>query len=105
MSGPDFQIDAQPQAEHVRLRLTGDLDLASVPVLKRRLEELCAQKRSVRLDLSGVDFIDSSGMHLLITAFKDARADGCRLEVDPWLAPNVEQSLRLARLEGMITSS
>jgi anti-anti-sigma factor len=64
---------------------------------------LNADKQPVRLDLSQLGFIDSSGMHLLIAALNDAASDGWRLEVLPSLAPNVEQSLRLARLQRILT--
>lgn len=97
-----FEIDEDQQDEWTVLRLTGELDLGSVPVLRHRLAQLSADKRPVRLDLSGLGFIDSSGMHLLIAALNDAGKDGWRLEVPPSVAPNVEQSLRLARLERIL---
>jgi anti-anti-sigma factor len=98
----DFDIHETQDGEWRRLRLTGELDLGSAPLLKHRLDELRAQGEPVRLDLSGLHFIDSSGMHLLVGAVTDGHNDAWKLDVDPWLAPNVEQSLRLAKLERML---
>jgi anti-anti-sigma factor len=46
-----------------------------------------AQKRlnSSRSDLGGVDFIDSTGLHVLLSAAKRSREDGNRLSI--WLGP------------------
>lgn len=98
-----FEIDEDRQDEWLVLRLTGELDLASAPVLQHRLAQLRADKQPVRLDLSGLQFIDSSGMRLLIAAFNEARSEGWRLDVLPSLSSNVEQSLRLAKLERIIS--
>lgn len=99
---PDFELYESQDGEWLRLRLVGELDLASAPLLKYRLERLRAEKRLVRLDLSGLDFVDSSGIHLLISAFENACANGWQLEVDPRLSPQTAHSLRLARLERLI---
>lgn len=48
------------------VRLGGELDLASVPRLTEFLEEAAAP--SVILDLSGLAFIDSSGVAALVRA-------------------------------------
>lgn len=47
-----------------QLIVSGDMDLASAPVLRRAADKLGGQ--SLALDLSGVAFIDSTGLHLLI---------------------------------------
>jgi anti-sigma B factor antagonist len=90
--------------EWVRLCLLGELDIASAPVLKYRLERLSAEKRRVRLDLSGLDFIDSSGIYLLVKAFNDASSDGWQFEVDPCLSPKTALTFRLAKLKRLIAA-
>jgi anti-anti-sigma factor len=54
-----------------RITVTGELDLVSAS----RLSELCsspadADVGNVLLDLSGVTFVDSSGIHALISAYE-----------------------------------
>ena len=79
----------------MRLQLRGELDLVSAPVLETRLEQLQVERRSVRLDLSRLEFMDSTGIHLLISAFNHARADGWQFAVDADLSPQVEQLFKL----------
>jgi anti-sigma B factor antagonist len=64
-----------------RLRLAGELDLGTAPALRERLDGLTGDGRAVRIDLSGLDFMDSTGVSLLIAASQQARDDGWRLEL------------------------
>lgn len=50
----------------VRLGLIGELDLATVGVLDRQLDQLLDAGHEVELDLAGLTFIDSTGLGLLI---------------------------------------
>ena len=81
------------------MQLTGELDLASAPVLENRLEQLRAENQPVRLDLSRLGFMDSAGIHVLISAFNHARADGWQFEVDPDLSPQVAVLFKLTDME------
>lgn len=53
----------------------GDLDVQTGPALREALYRLAAeQEREVVLDLSGVGFLDSSGLGVLVGALKRLRA-------------------------------
>ena len=78
-----------------RLTLLGELDLHTAPILGQRLNELGESAQSVRLDLSHLDFADSTGMALLVAAVEDATKHGWRLEVDPQLSPYVARTVEL----------
>ena len=66
----------------------GDLDMATVPDVRRALTGLLDRGQSrLLIDLDGVSYIDSSGMGTLIAAMKQARAAGgdvrlCALQDD-----------------------
>jgi anti-anti-sigma factor len=77
----------------------GGIRLASVPVLESRLEQLRAEEQPVRLELSRLGFMDSTGIRLLIGAFNRAPADGWQFEVDPGLSRSVEQLFKLTDVE------
>ena len=94
-----FEIHEQREDGRLRLQLTGELDLASVSVLENRLERLRAENQSVRLDFSRLGFMDCTGIHLLIKAVNQARADGWQFDVDPDLSPEVEQLFKLTDVE------
>jgi anti-sigma B factor antagonist len=98
----DFQIHETEQDGWRRLQVTGELDLASAPSLQERLNQLRAEKRLVRLDLSQLEFIDSTGIHLLIRAIIDSRQDSWQLEVERDLSPQVERVLKLAHVDKLI---
>lgn len=82
---------------HGSLRLVprGDLDLASAPRLQARLDELAAEGTPVRLDVSGIEFIDSSGLRVLVNAVRDARPSGRRLEIYGAPAKQVQRVFEL----------
>jgi anti-anti-sigma factor len=79
----------------LRLTLLGDLDLTVTQTLSARLEELRATGRRVRLDLSQLAFIDSSGLQALLLALTDARWTGWQLEIAPELSPTVERAAQM----------
>lgn len=73
-------IDSRYDADTVTLVLRGEIDLASAPALERKLEDAeSLLPRRIVLDLAGLDFIDSAGIHLLIDAQQRAQADGHQL--------------------------
>ena len=61
-----FAIREHPDLERTpRLTLLGDLDLTTADTFRSRLAELKPSGRPVRLDLSQLAFIDSSGIEAL----------------------------------------
>jgi anti-sigma B factor antagonist len=65
----------------VCLRVSGELDIATAPQLVHALG--CAQVDAalVILDLRGLEFMDSCGVHLIVAASGRAREAGGRLVV------------------------
>jgi anti-sigma B factor antagonist len=59
-------IVVQPAGTAMTLRLAGELDLASVPILRDCLEGLDGVFGRVVLDLTELTFIDSAGLNLLV---------------------------------------
>jgi anti-anti-sigma factor len=96
---PYFEVEEAEAAGQIRLSLRGELDRASTRVLEDRLTSLRAKKRSVRLDLSKLEFIDSTGLHLLIRAMADARTDGWELQIEPDVSLTVSRLFKLCRFD------
>jgi anti-anti-sigma factor len=97
-----FEIREQEIDGYVRLSLTGELDMMSTPLLDHRLASLRAARSPVRLDLSKLEFIDSTGLHLLVRTVGEARLKGWQLEIDPEISPPVRSAFRLVRLDRFI---
>jgi anti-anti-sigma factor len=89
----------------VRLSLSGELDLGSAPLLEDRLARLRVAKSSVRLDLSRLEFIDSTGLHLLVRTVGDAQIKGWDLEIEPDVAPDVMRLFKLVHLDRFVQGS
>jgi anti-sigma B factor antagonist len=74
-----FDLAVRPDRSQVVVGLEGELDLATVPRLARAVEELRAVGwESIVLDLSGAEFVDSSGLRLLLDLDGRARGEGWR---------------------------
>jgi anti-sigma B factor antagonist len=68
-SRPEFQVDDVALADAPGVAVRGEVDIAAVPVLDAALD--AAIRDSVGafiIDLSDVEFIDSSGLHALMRA-------------------------------------
>jgi anti-sigma B factor antagonist len=84
MSTDDFNPIPQPFAVDVRhvkgrsvVALTGELDLATAPELRERLGLLSEEgENEVTLDLTDLDFVDSTGLSVFVMAFNRAQAGG-----------------------------
>ena len=59
----------------------GELDIASIPRLMQRLEPHRQQGREVVLDLRGVEFMDTSGLHLVFETQRRAGEEGFRFAI------------------------
>ncbi|MET8503328.1 STAS domain-containing protein [Streptomyces sp. NPDC004787] len=77
-----IQVDEDRQEPWTVLRIGGELDLVTSPVIRRRLHEAVAGGRhDVVLDLSAVRFCDSSGVGVLVAARRLMRSCGGRLRL------------------------
>jgi anti-anti-sigma factor len=102
MTGPTFNIHESRVDGCLRLTLTGELDSASTQVLEDRLTRLRAVKSPVRLDLSRLQFIDSTGLHLLIRTVGDARIKGWQLHIERDVSPPVMRLFKLVQLDRFV---
>jgi anti-sigma B factor antagonist len=61
--------------------VSGEVDVYSAPALRDGLTTLIAEGTSVVVDLTGVGFLDSSGLGALVTARKAAQDRGVALPI------------------------
>src|SRR5947209_5889436 len=103
--GPSFDLEERHAGGCVWLKLSGELDVATAPRLADRLHQLREENRTVVVDLSGVEFMDSSGLHALFDAVADARRGSWTLEVRDDVSPQVRRLLELIGLERFILAT
>jgi anti-anti-sigma factor len=82
------------------VRLRGELDVASAPDLRERLLDILDRltPSGLVLDLSGLEFIDSSGTAVLVGTERRARLLGCTLVLVAPQAP-VSRVLQICGLD------
>ncbi len=61
------------------LAVTGEIDAHTAPMLAEAIDS--AEQSELEIDLSGVEFVDSSGLRVLIDAHQRADADGRTLRL------------------------
>jgi anti-anti-sigma factor len=82
------------------VKVTGELDLSGIGLVHRevqRAEESDAKK--IVLDLDELDFLDASGVRLLLDLTARADQDGKRLGIRRASAPQVERVLELTGVD------
>jgi anti-sigma B factor antagonist len=93
-----LEIKRLVDARGVELRLTGELDLETTPELDQQLDELNGgHPGRLLVDLSGVEFMDSTGLAAILRAQRSAVSSGHTLS----LRRATGQVQRLFDLTGM----
>jgi anti-sigma B factor antagonist len=80
--------------------LTGELDLASTPILQGAIASLSAAMngtRAITLDLSGLQFIDSTGLRAILATRELCQANGHEFSLVPG-PPNVQRLFEITNL-------
>ena len=73
----DFSVTVSSHGRWEVLTVTGEIDMATAPRFRQRLlGVISAGVQNVVIDLSGVDFIDSTGLGVLMGAAKRVRSTG-----------------------------
>lgn len=95
-----MQISARQSAGGVILDVSGDIDLANSPAMRKVLLGEIKEKKTpkVFLNLKNVRYIDSSGIASLVEGLKAARDAGTRLILFG-LSGAVREVMELSRLQ------
>ena len=75
----EFKIQHRAQGPDITLKVTGELDLSTGPVLAESVERLQRELKTLTLDLSDLNFMDSTGLRILIELDQRAKRDGWKL--------------------------
>jgi len=72
----NFSTEVEQTGEATVIYVGGEIDIGTCERLRDALEPHLGPRQSVILDLAGVEFIDSSGLHVLEQARGTLTADG-----------------------------
>ena len=79
-----FTCNVIPERDRVVVAPHGDLDMATIGAVEQELGRLRgAGFDKIILDLSGLTFMDSSGLHLVTRSANDASRDGFDFQLEP----------------------
>lgn len=94
----EFRVDVRQEKGGTVIAVSGELDLASSPALEAELDRVFdSDEPVVILDLRQLDFMDSTGLSVLIRAHQTAENADRRL----WLVKGPPQVQRLLTLTGV----
>jgi anti-sigma B factor antagonist len=95
----NLSITTEAQEDPFVMHVGGDLDVYTAPQLKEALDNVGLGGKTVVLDLSGVHFIDSTALGVLVSTLQQSQAhEGklCLVMDDPYL-------LKIFRITGFDT--
>ena len=94
----DFEVSVERRAGTAIVHVVGELDLATAPTLISTLHALERPCERVVLDVSGLQFIDSTGLRLAVEEYQRATTDGFEFVI-AGAEENVLRALRIAGLD------
>ncbi|MDP1808623.1 MAG: STAS domain-containing protein [Actinomycetota bacterium] len=95
----DLKIEVDEKDGVVLLKLNGEVDVYTAPKLKSRLVDLVDQgKFKIIVDLEEVDFMDSSGLGVLVGGLKRVRSHDGAIA----LICTQENILKIFRITGLV---
>ncbi|MFB9902955.1 STAS domain-containing protein [Allokutzneria oryzae] len=101
MAPEPLTVDVDDEPTPACLRLTGELDYATAPLLRQELDTLfIAGHGSLVLDLTELGFCDSAGLAAILTGYRGCREAGGRL-----LLVGVDAQLeKVLRVTGLLSA-
>lgn len=97
-----LDLDATQQDGVTTVRVRGEVDLESSPELWADLQRYITRDQTLRIDLAGVDYMDSTGVAVLVRALKQSQQIGSQITL-ACPSPRVKAVLDLARLSQLFT--
>ncbi|MCW2823402.1 MAG: anti-anti-sigma factor [Aeromicrobium sp.] len=95
----DLTFDVDRRGEDTAIAISGEIDLQTAPALRDLVDEMLAKGRtSIVLDMTGVTFLDSSGLGALLGIRREVQSAGGTLALTDLQAP-VRKILAITRME------
>ena len=93
-----FRLEVRSQGKATIIAVSGELDLASSPALQEELDRVSASDADLLIiDLRDLDFMDSTGLSVLVRAHQRAEEQGRQLA----MVKGPQQVQRLLSLTGV----
>jgi anti-sigma B factor antagonist len=94
----DLDLNVRKEGEHAILEVAGEIDVYTAPKLREKLIELVSDgSHNIVVDLEKVDFLDSTGLGVLVGGLKRVRNHDGSLQ----LVCTQEKILKIFRITGL----
>lgn len=94
----DLSLETRQENDHTVLEVGGEIDVYTAPKLRERITELVDQGNlDIIIDLEKVEFMDSTGLGVLVGGLKKIRTKGGSLS----LVCTQERLLKIFRITGL----
>ena len=100
----ELSVSSRSQGDHAIVIAAGEIDLYTAPRLHSELAAVinAAPASRIVVDMSGVEFCDSTGMNVLLSSLRQARERGGELELAA-PRPAVKKILQVTGLDTVFT--
>jgi len=100
----ELSVSSRSQGDHTIVIAAGEIDLYTAPRLHSELAAVinAAPASRIVVDMSGVEFCDSTGMNVLLSSLRQARERGGELELAA-PRPAVMKILQVTGLDSVFT--
>jgi anti-sigma B factor antagonist len=101
----ELKVSSRSRGDHVIVTAAGEIDLYTAPKLQADLAAIidaAAPATRVVIDMSGVEFCDSTGMNALLSALRQVRGRGGELELGA-PRPAIVKILQVTGLDSVFT--
>ena len=100
----ELDVSSRFHDDHTLVTIRGEIDLYTAPRLHSELAALLADGLPARvvIDMSGVEFCDSTGMNVLLSCLRRARERGGELQIAA-PKPAVRKILQVTGLDSVFT--
>ena len=94
----DLSLETRQEKDHTIIEVGGEIDVYTAPKLRERITELVDEGyRKIIIDLEKVEFMDSTGLGVLVGGLKRVRTNDGSLE----LVCTQERLLKIFRITGL----
>lgn len=94
----ELSVVTRREGVHTVISVTGEIDVYTAPTLRERLNEVVASgQHHLVVDMAGVDFLDSTGLGVLVGGLKRVRSQNGTLQ----LVCDQEKILKVFRITGL----
>ncbi|UYM03374.1 STAS domain-containing protein [Solicola gregarius] len=94
----DLSLTTRSEGQYEVIEVTGEIDVYTAPRLRERLIDLVNQGHHyLVVDIEKVEFLDSTGLGVLVGGLKRVRANGGRLVI----VCTQERLLKIFRITGL----